>query len=186
MEENNDLLKISLKTKIVCLKLTSWKEEDAIDIDSILKIEHHNIMGELLTFPVILNRIGNMQAEMDQLVEEVKLEIEIKKAALDAQYRKNLTKNVDDGKGGTKLYSPTINEIEAAVIGDPVYQNLKKKQIRLNKEKKQIDSFYWAAISKDNKLNKISEKLRPEEFENDIIEEVINGISIKVVDKLIK
>jgi hypothetical protein len=182
----SEIVKIALKTKIVCLKLSEFNLESEIDLDSILKIAYHNIIGEILTFPVILNRIGNLQAEMDEALEATKLEIEIKKATFDAQFRKELIKKVDDGKGNMKTVYPTEKEIEASIILDPVYQNLQKKLIRVNKEKKNIDSFYWAAISKDNKLNKISEKLRPEEFENEIIEDTINGIQIKLVEKLIK
>ena len=145
----NEIVKIALKTKIVLLKLSSFESE--IDVESILKIDYHNILGEILTFPVILNRLGNLQSEMDSILEETKLEIEIKRASFDAQFRKDLIKKVDDGKGNIKTVYPTEKEIEAAIIADPVYQNLQKKLIRINKEKKQIDSFYWASISKDNK-----------------------------------
>lgn len=184
-----EIIKINLKTKIISLKILKFEED--IDIDSILKIAYHNIIGEILTFPVLMNKIGNLQAEMDEILEETKLEFEIKKADLEAFYRKDLIKKVKDGKDKDgndkeKVVYPTIGEIDTAVIQDAVYQNLQKKIIRINKEKKIIDSFFWSAKSKDDKLNKISDKLRPEEFENDIIEDTLNGIQIKINEKLIK
>ena len=52
-----------------------------IDIDDLIKIDYHNILGEILTFSVIMNRIGNFRAEMEELMEEAKVEVEIKKAS---------------------------------------------------------------------------------------------------------
>jgi hypothetical protein len=46
--------------------------------------------------------------------------------------------------------------------------------------------LYWSAKSKDSKLDKLSDKLRPEEFERELVEDTINGIVIKFRDSVIK
>jgi hypothetical protein len=180
-----EIVKIVLKgDKMLSLKINTF--DDIIDVEDIEKISSHNILGEILTFPVIMNRIGNLQAEMDEILAEAELELQIKQAELGGYYRRNLIKKVIDDKKIEKTVYPTVAEVEAAVTLDAVYQNCKKKIIRLNKEKQMINSFFWAAKSKDDKLNKLSEKLRPDEFERELLEETINGITIKMYEKLIK
>lgn len=171
---------VNLNTKTVVLKINDFDTD--IDTDILTKIQYHNILGEILTFPVLMNRIGNLKAEIDEIVSLTKLESEIKIAGLEEHYRRSLTNNSNPDK----VKAPTIAEVEAAVKGDPLYENLKKRLFRVQKESAYIDSLYWSAKSKDDKLNRLSEKLRPEEFEKDLLEETINGIQILVKDKLIK
>jgi len=180
-----ELIKIPLGEKIISLKISNFDTD--IDTDNITKIDFCNILGEILTFPVIMNRIGNLQAEVDSLVSEAKMELEIKSAELGEYYRKSLTKYTTvTGKDEKKVSLPTIAEVENSILLDPAYQNARKRYIRLQKEKQYIDSLYWSSKSKDDKLNKLSEKLRPEEFEKDILDGTINGIMIKMHEKLIK
>lgn len=179
-----EIIQIALKDRIVSLQINTF--DDVIDVDDVTKISFHNIMGELLTFPVIMNRIGNLQAEADELLAEAKLEMEIKQAELGNNYRKTLIKKITDEKGITKTTYPTVAEVDAAITLDPVMQNCRKKVMRLTKEQQFINSFYWAAKSKDDKLNRLSEKLRPDSFESELLEDTINGITIKIKEKLIK
>ena len=182
--ENNNLIKINLKEKIVTLKITDFDTE--IDSDDITKIDYGNIMGECLTFPTIMNRIGNLKAEIEELVAETKLDIELKNSELQEYYRKHLTKKEKDDKGKEKISYPTIAEVENAVKSDIIYQNLRKKSLRLQKEYGYVESLYWSANSKDQKLNKFSEKFQPGDFERKIVEGSINGIMIKCHTKLIQ
>ena len=132
-------------------------------------------MAEILTFPVLMNRIGNLKSEIEEIFAETKLETEIKIAQLEEYYRKKLI-----GGDSQKQKSPTIAEVDTAVKIDPVYSNLKKRLIRVQREVATIDSLYWAAKSKDDKLNRLSDKIRPSEFEGEIVEDTINGVLIKV------
>ena len=91
-----------------------------------------------------------------------------------------------DSKGNPKIAKPTVQELDNAVIKDPAIQNLRKRHIRIEKEYKYIDSLYWAVKSKDDKLNKITQHLIPKDFEEEIIEGVINGVMIKKAKALIK
>ena len=57
--------------------------------------------------------------------------------------------------------------------------------IRLQKQRDIINSLYWAVKSKDDKLNRLTDKIRPEEFEKEIVESEINGIIIRIQNKAI-
>ena len=73
-------------------------------------------------------------------------------------------------------------------VGGKSYPKYKVKQlnlIKIQKNRDMINSWYWAIKSKDEKLNKISEKLRPEDFESDLLEEKINGVLMKSFKKTI-
>ena len=58
------------------------------------------------------------------------------------------------------------------------------KLLDVQRDRDYINSLYWSAKSKDDKLNKLSEKLRPDDFNKEIIEGKLNGISIKSTNKL--
>ena len=175
---------IPLKDRIIVLQIQDFDTD--IDTYDLTSIDYHNILGEILTFSVVMNRIGNLQADMDEIVEELKFDIEIKEASLSEYYRKELTKKTTDSKGNDKIKEPTIPEVKNAVLLDKAFDNLKRKLFRIQKEKKYIEALYWAIKSKDDKLNKLSEKLRPEEFEKEILEDTINDVIIKNKEKLIK
>lgn len=175
---------IELKDKIIVLSLTPLDTDT--NMDEFCKIQYHNIMGEILTSSVALNRIGNMLAEMEEIVAEQKLDFEIFYAQMVENKRKALTFTVDGPKGGTKIDKPTKDEVENAVLLMPEYKVKKLNLIKLQKNQSIINAWYWSIKSKDDKLNKISEKLQPSEFEKDILEGRINGVMLRKVNKQIK
>lgn len=177
-----ETIKIDLNKKIVTLKVTRFETD--IDMDDLLKIDYANILGEILTFPVLVNRIGILRVEMEDLVRQEKFNLEVENAKLSEMYRKEDIISYNS-KNETVKKKPTINEIENKVSLDPSYQNSQKRLFRLQKNFAYVDSLYWSAKSKDDKLNKLSSFLRPEEFEKEIVEGIINGIMIKVHEKLI-
>lgn len=175
---------IELKKSIIVLSLEQFDTD--VNMDEFTKIQHHNIFGEILTCSVALNRIGNMLAQYDELLAEAKLDFDIFYAQTIEKKRKELTFTTDGPKGGTKIDKPTKDEVENAVLVSPEYKAKKLNLIKIEKNRNIINSFYWSTKSKDEKLNKLSEKLRPEEFERDIVEGKINGVMLKKVAKAIK
>jgi len=178
-----ELIKIPLENKIVVLKVTDFDGE--IDVDDILKIDYSNILGEILTFPVLLNRLGLLLADAEDMVKHTKFDLEVYRAELKERYKKNLRK-VDGSGGAAKMKAPTNDEVEWSVLQDTGNNLKSKKLFKVEKYRDYLNSLYWSAKSKDDKLNKISEKLRPSEFEDEIMEGTINGIMIKCFDKLTK
>lgn len=175
---------IELKNKIVILSITPFDTD--IDVDLVTSIHYHNIMGEILTCSALLNRVGNLLAEIDELVSDSKLDFDLFKAQMEEEKRKELTFDSTDSKGNIKVNKPTVSEIDSAIIRSPKYKVKKKNMFRLQKERDYINSLYWAVKDKAEKVQKLTEKIRPEDFEKEIVEESVNGIMIKLIDKAIK
>ncbi len=166
---------IPFERKVVVLHLSEFGDGD-IDFEEFLRIDYSNIIGELLTFPVLMNRIGLLRAEMESIAKTKKFETDVYEAQLKAHYRKKLLTR--DGKDQVK--KATQGEVEEAVLMDKGYQVVMRNLITTEKGFSQIDAMFWSAKDKSHKLDKIAEKLHPKEFENEILEGSCNGIMIKV------
>ena len=181
---DTEIITLELPNKIVVLKLTNFDTD--IDVDDLTQIHYHNIIGELLTCSAALNRIGNLLAEWDNILSEANLDLEIYHAQRDEELRKILVVETQDDKGKTKYKAATNEAVENAIKRSPEW-NIKQRHIlKLKKEHAYVNSLYWAMKSKDDKLNKLTDKLRPEDFEKEIVESKINGIYIKLTEKAIK
>lgn len=184
--QNNDLESIitfELGDRIVILKIQDY---DEIDTDEITKIQYHNIIGELLTCSTILNRLGNLVAQVDEALSEGKLDFDIFYAQKYEDFMKELSHAYTNTRGRDVVDKPTGTEVEQKIIRTPEYKVKRRNVIRLQKQRDIINSLYWSVKSKDDKLNKLTDKIRPEEFEKEILEGEINGILIRVKNKAIK
>ncbi len=175
------LTTVQLKNKILSLEIKDFGDSP-VDTEELLQVDMNNPIADIATFPVLFNRIGNIKAEIDDYLREVQLDFEIFEAQKREELRKSLVTQIDDnkGKGGLKTVYPTIGEVDDALTRSPEY---KVKKIQLNKVKKEadiVDALYWAAKSKDKKLDAISAKLKPEDFEKEILEGTINSVLIRV------
>lgn len=167
---------IELKNgKMAVLRIQEFNSE--LEVDDVLRIDYSNIMGEVLTFPLMFNRIANFKAEMENIVAEAKLDLEVFEAQLTEEYRKKLS------AAESKV---TISQIEAAVKLDVRFAVKRKEYFKRQKDLAYMDALYWGAQSKDTKLNRLVDKLRPEEFEKDILEDTINGVAIRISKQVIK
>lgn len=169
---------IELKSRMAVLILQPFDGD--IDTESILKIDYSNILGEILTFPVVFNRIANMKAEMANILAHGKLDFEIFEANLYKDKRVVLEAKSSSSRG------PSIKDVDTEVITDPRYKIKKGAFIDLQKNFDYLESLYWSAQSKDTKLRTLSERIKPEDFEKDILEGSINGVMIKMVKKSIQ
>lgn len=182
--EENEVEKISfpLGDKMVVLKLQSF---DEIDTDEITKIQYHNIIGELLTCSAVLNRLGNVVAEAEEALSKGKLDYDIFYAKEYAKVAKEKTTSYTNTRDRVVTEVPSSNKIEQVIKGTPEYAARIREVIRLQKQRDIINSLYWAVKSKDDKLNKLTDKIRPEDFSKELIEESVNGILIRVKQKTI-
>lgn len=165
---------IELKTKMVTLQILPFDTD--IEVDEILKIDYGNIMGEILTFSVLFNRIANLKADMENIVSVSKMDMEVFEAQEFKRCRKDLTK--DGGKA-------TEAQIDAEVKGTTNYRVKKEAHFEKVKNLAYCDSLYWAAQNKSSLLRSLSDKLRPEEFSGELLSDTINGVMIKMSKKLI-
>ena len=147
-------------------------DEDELNIEDLLKIDYSNLVGELVTFPVIENRIGLMLADAESKVSEVKLNRDILEAKLKEKYALSLA----DENGGKR---PTVDAINAAVLQDKGYQALLRSKIAAEKARDYANSLLWSAKSKSSKLEKLSLTIQNNEIPDEVLEGRVNGIVIK-------
>lgn len=162
-----------------------------VDVDDLTKIHYYNLFGELVTISALLNKVGLILAEAEEAYSLKKLEREICEAEISKRLRRESTSNggkfktmeyFPDGSGipGTEIYVKSSDaSISQAIILDPGYQIKKKNEIKAYRDQMYVDKLYWAVSSKDKKLNNLMREVKPEDFEKEIVEGVINGMMIK-------
>lgn len=159
---------VNIGGKQYVLKVGEFDEE--LEIEDLLKIDYSNLVGELVTFPIIENRVGLMLADAESKVAEVKLNRDILEAKLKEKYSLLLS---DGGK------RPTIDAINAAVLQDKGYQAILRSKIAAEKARDYANSLLWSCKSKSSKLEKLSLTIQNQDVPPEILEGRVNGIVIK-------
>lgn len=163
-------IRIKLKDRDYTLVIGEF--DDNIEIEDLLKTDLKNIIGELVTYPVIMNRFGVMLASADSQVTEAKFNLEVYEARFKDKKRKKI-----ESEGGKKL---SVDELNSLVLLDVKYQVFYKKYINIQKTRDVINSIYWAAKDKSSKLEKLSLNLTIEDFAPDRVEEALSSTLFKV------
>ena len=153
--------------------------DEKVDLDSLLKIDYSNLMGEIITFPIIVNRFGLLLADAESAVAEAKLTLEIYEAKAKERFRVQLM-----GENGGK--NPTVDALNSAVIQDKGYQQMKRKYIEAQKVRDYLNSTFWSAKDKSAKLDKLSLTIQDGELPDEVLERRVNGIKVKKVKKTIE
>ena len=153
--------------------------DEKVDLDSLLKIDYSNLMGEIITFPIIVNRFGLLLADAESAVAEAKLTLEIYEAKVKERFRVQLV-----GENGGK--NPTVDALNSAVIQDKGYQQMKRKYIDAQKVRDYLNSAFWSAKDKSAKLDKLSLTIQDGELPDEVLERRVNGIKVKKVKKTIE
>ena len=153
--------------------------DEDVDIDSLLKIDYSNLIGELVTFPVILNRFGILLAEAESQVAETKLNMDVYEAKTKERLRIELAEQ-NNGK------APTVEALNNAVVSNKAYQAMKRKYIEVVKTRDYINSIFWAVKDKSEKLNKLSLSIQPCDLSDSVIEGRVNNVLVKKTKKVIE
>jgi len=164
-------LKFTMGDNVIQFKLDDF--EDNMDIDKLLKIDYSNLMAELITFPVVVNRFGLLAAEMDGLVQESKLDLSIYEAKAKERIR-----NAFDADDERKRY--TIAEVDDALTMDKIWQKKKQKFNRVTKEKEFMYTIYQSAKDKSHKLDKLSMTLKFGDMDDQILQSQLNKVYFKI------
>lgn len=154
-------------------------EFDDLDIDKLLRIDYENLVAEILTFPVVVNKLGLLCADMDNLFQESKLDLSI----YEAKTKEKIRQDIEEEKGGKR---PTIDEIDTQLTLDKIWKLKKKKLYKTQKEKEYMYSIYNAARDKSSKLDKLSLTVRAGDIDDKIIQGQLNNIYFKIKDGIIK
>ena len=172
-----------MQKKLITVGDTTYKllfddfDED-MDIDSLLKIDYSNIIGELITFPVIVNRFGNLLAEAESKVSETKLNFEVFESITKERLRVELA----EANGGK---NPTVEALNNALLMNNAYQVMRKRLIEVQKTRDYINSIFWSAKDKSSKLDKLSLTVQGGDIPDSVIEGRVNNVLVKKTKKII-
>jgi len=156
------------------LQIGDFGEE--IEVEDLLKIDYSNLVGEMVTFPIILNRLGIMLADVESIVAEKKLSLDVNEAKIREKYEEEF---LLEGK------KPTVDKLNTAMSLDKIYQTFKKAHIESIKNRDYVNSIYWAAKDKSGKLDKLSLSLQAGDISDYILEGKVNNINISKSKRLI-
>lgn len=153
----------------VFLKLTIGDLEKQIDTDTLTKIDLNNIIGEIIVAPVLVNRWGNIQADVAHQLQIENLDFDIWCAKTKDSIRVELNQ--------TK--KATVSEVDDALTSHEDYKVRKMKIFKLEKALDIVKSVFWALKDKSDKLNKLSLTLQKEDI---VINKnmIVHGIKIIV------
>ena len=154
------------------------KFDSDMEIDDFLKIDYSNLIGEMITFPVIVNRFGQLLAEAESQVSEAKLNLEVFEAKTKEKLRLELSE-ANNGK------MPTVEALNNAITANKTYLVMRKKFIEVQKTRDYVNSIFWSAKDKSEKLNKLSLSIQSGDISDSVIEFRVNNVLIKRAKKLI-
>ena len=172
-----------MQKKLITVGDTTYKllfddfDED-MDIDSLLKIDYNNIIGELVTFPVIVNRFGILLAEAESKVSESKLNLEV----FEAKTKERLRNELAEANGGK---NPTVEALNNALLMNKSYQALRRQFIEIQKTRDYVNSIFWSAKDKTSKIEKLSLTVQNGDIPDSVIEGRVNNVLIKKTKKII-
>lgn len=172
-----------MQKKVIQVGETTYKllfddfDED-MDIDSLLKIDYNNIIGELVTFPVIVNRFGILLAEAESKVSESKLNLEV----FEAKTKERLRNELAEANGGK---NPTVEALNNALLMNKAYQSLRRQFIEIQKTRDYVNSIFWSAKDKTSKIEKLSLTVQNGDIPDSVIEGRVNNVLIKKTKKII-
>lgn len=142
------------------LKIAIFDDEEEVDLDRLLRVDLTNIPMEIATFSSVLAKISALLADVNYNVSIAKLDIETLESQLAEKYRSEYFE-----AEGKQLSNEKTSE---SIARNPKY--LLKKRIYFQKVKEQeyLNGVYWAAKSKDDKINKLSNSMQAEEAQESI------------------
>lgn len=170
-------LKINIGERELFLKINLFSDDEEIDVDKILKIDIMNLTAEILTFPVILNKLGILLADKQNQKKEKELSYRIWRAKTQETIKREW--NSDDNKKIVRGGKFTKEDVEDYILTHAAYKIKKDQLFRVEKEEAYLNSIYWAAKDKADKLEKLSLTLRSDDIDLKNIVSNFNGVSIR-------
>jgi len=172
-QEKKDVYVIHTDKCMIHMKANEWDTD--IDIDSLCQIQYYNLFGEMVTAPALLNKVGLLRADAEAKVKEERLGLKVFEAQKLSYHSKQLIQ--------LGISKPTVSATESAVTEDPEVIAFRKKVIQEEKNYAYIDAMYWAVRDKCEKLNHLLKPVTPDELFDDLMNGVVNTITITKLKK---
>lgn len=187
MQTTKEKASITVGGKILAISYRQF--DDELDVDEVLQIDINRLAAEALTFPVLMNRLGLLLADAEDVVREKELDLEIWMAKRREAIREEL---IEQKQGGIKLTQDDMKYTQEAMLKtDPMFKAKHKIASEAKKRRDYISSIFWSAKDKSGKiellLNSVKNHRTLEELMDEgALEGKINGIRIKMGEQLFK
>lgn len=145
--------------------------EEEIDVDDLMTIHYDNLVGEVITFPVIVNRLGLLLADAERSLAETKLTCEIMEAKIREEARIEL--NMEEGR----RKAVTIDEVNTTIYQNPLYKANKIKLFEAQKTRDYVASLLFSAKDKSAKLDKLSLSIPAGDIEEHLLQAKANSVA---------
>lgn len=178
-------LKVRIGEREIFLRTNLFEGNDEIDLDKILRIDPNYLVAETLTFSVILNKFGLLMNDAENKVKEAKIDFEV----WYSQEKENTRTEWDNdpNRPVTRGYKYTMDQVTDAVESQEEYSKRKKRIVALERTRDRLNTIYWSAKSKDQKLTSLAEQFKSEDVDfSEIIGHTFNGVKIASKEPLIK
>ena len=178
---------LTVAGKTIVISHRGYTEE--FDIEEVLRIDAERIAVEMITFPVVLNRLSLLLADAKNAVKEAEIDLEIYVARRREEIREYL---IDNRVAGEKLTQDDMKvRQESKLKSEPIF---KVKHQILNKATKThdyVNAFFWSAKDKSEKLNMLASSLKGSKSLEELIDDgflrgQMNGVIVKVGKPLIE
>jgi len=158
-KERNNLTVLSIKVgnEEVAFGIPLFTAGQVHNIEKYLTIDVTNLVGELVTTPVIMNRLGSLVAEAEDATRRMRLDREIWKAKESTKFRK------EHGK-------VSIAEMDAHLITHKIYKIKNNRYLDAQRDEKNMNSLYWSFKEKQENLKKLSLTLQQGDLDAETIE----------------
>ena len=179
MSQKQIIHQLSLGDKVLVIKVKEF-DVDGIDIDQLLQINYQRLPAEMVTFPVILNKLGLLLADAENCIKEANLDLEI----YIAKKREEIRCDLNSNKRAERLSQDDIKyKQESDLKSDAGFQARSKKLFKAEKNCAYMKSVYWSAKDKSDKLNKLGEKMHQDDISYDLdkVAGIINGVNVKII-----
>lgn len=152
------------------IKVKPVKVESLVDSDKVTKIDVSNLVAEIITIPVLLNRWGNILASCEAELKREKLDFEIFCAKTKDLIRKDFAADPEKKKF-------TVSEVDDALTLKKEFAERKRALIDVERDRDVASSIYWAVKEKADKLDKMSLTLTKDDIDN-MEATIMHGITI--------
>ncbi len=175
-------IEMQIGSKTIILQTASFDEP--IDSDDLLQIHYHNLSGEAITIPVIINRVGLLKVEAESLARKARIKSKIYEAGFKRKLRREASVNNNYFKVEGERIKLSEKSLEEAVMLDKAWQEMYDDRLNSERDNEFLSILYWALGDKSKKLDVMLKSVVPEEFEKNIVVGKINGMYIDNIDNI--
>lgn len=143
----------------------NFNEMNELDLEDVLTIDYSNIKDEVSVFPFIVNQLGFLLSESQNILRKEELQLELLEAKIE-EYKSQVFLTIKSNLISNGEKSPTLSLIESQIKIQEQYRNLQKsyfcqkqKIIEAQKNKDHLNTLYWSAQSKQQTLVSLSKSI---------------------------